>query len=255
MTQSSSDQPAQIDQVRAVIAQFEAIGLSDHREADFLRSCESMLSLRGRVTPGMERWMLHILETGGPKMPTPATLDEIRRIEEYLPDAGVQEDLLLSARDLLKFGRELTARHREAVEDVILRISRSRREGDLREGELRALAFSRQVLDGYPLVYRRERYRSFETAYAVCNKFESGEKVTRVDWEALVSVAARLRDIAHPKFEIGDLLYAKHLDKIVVVVSLPAPGSNGEVCYRVLLDGALTMVNQAGLRTRIPRGD
>ena len=253
MSQVPNEHAPLIERVRSLISDFERAGRGERREVSFLRSCEEMISKRGGVTANMSRWLDHILQKGGPKEPSEAAREEIERLESYLPDAGVHAEIIQNACDILRDGREISERFRETLSDTLLVIERSRREGPLRVNEARALGFARTVLDGYSVGYRSERPRSFSVGYEVCNKFEAGQEVSRTDWNALTSAAPRLREIANPRFEVGELLYHKPLGKIVVVTSLPEPDARGDVCYNVLVDGEVKLTPLVSLRVRIPR--
>lgn len=249
-----SDAAQLLYRVKSVLSLYEEAGLGAAREASFLRSCSEMIEKRGTVTVNMTRWLDALLAQGGPQRPSDESADLADRLDALLPEAGIHAEFISSTVQRLRSGRTISERHTAAVEKVAQRILDARSKGDLTEGETRALSFARIVLFGYSTSYTRERPQTFANAHAVCEKIERGEKIGRVEWDALVSAATRLKDIANPKFSVGDLVYLKTQDKPVLIVGLPDSSDDGTVSYSVLCDGQILQVSQAYLRTRFPRG-
>ena len=250
MTQG--DEELLICRVKSLLDRYESAGQVSTREADFLRACKKMIETRGRVTPNMERWLNSLMAAGSPVAPAVESLALAAKMQDLLPEAGVHSEFLVGTIARLQSGKSISDRYRAAVDKVVLWIESSREKGSLTANELRALSMAKRILDGYTLHYRIERSLSFNTAYRICRKFEMGEEINRAEWQTLVSVAARVREAAYPKFEVGDLAYVK--GRPVLILSPIDVDNYGSVLYNVLDEGVSVKFLSSDLRSRAPRG-
>jgi len=246
------DEETLVCQIKSLLAKYESAGQASTREVDFLQACVRMMQTSGRVTPNMERWLNSLLAAGGPSAPTDESLALAAKLQDLLTEAGVHTEFLEGTIARVQSGKPISARYRAAVDKVVLWIEGSREKGALTADELRALSMSKRILDGYAMHYRMERSSSFNTAYGICKKFEMGEEINRAEWQTLVSVAARVREAAYPKFEVGDLAYCS--GRPVLILSPIDVDNFGNIVYNILDDGMSVKFRAADLRSRTPRG-
>lgn len=250
-----SDGRYSAESITAMIGQYEAAGLGSTREVSFLRSCESMIRSRGWVTSNMERWLIGIMDRGGPNAVSKESLDLAADLETSLADAGTKRDFLADMISSLRAGKTLTPRQIKAVFAVHDSVKSCREKGnmELTPGEVRAMKLAALVVRGYSHGYVNARPGSFMRASAIVDKFVNEGRINRVDWDDISSVVARLREIAYPKHAAGDLLYIKGSESAVVVLEEVSVSTNGDVGHVVLHDGKQVFVSLDRLRTRISR--
>ena len=240
--------------IAAVIAAFEAAGLSDSREVSFLRSCDQMLAKRGHVTPQMHGWLDQLLKSGGPRLPSAEDAELADLLASSVEEAGTQSKFMSNVIARLRAGQPIGDRQRKAVLDLHERVQRTRGMGDLTQSELRAMSLAHLVRLGYSHGYISARPGSFIRADEIWVRFRDTGFINRVDWETISTIMARLRDVAYPKHSPGDLLYLKPHHVPVVVIDPVSVNEWGTVGHNVLIEGRQLFVSLDLLRTRAPRG-
>jgi hypothetical protein len=218
MADSLDEMVNRLYRVKLLLADYQA-RKPDSRETQFLAACADMIERRGGVTARMDGWLEQLLAQGAPRQPTQEDLDLAERAESSAPIAGVQGEFLLEMAQKLKVGDKITDRQRAAVSTLVEKLSAET--AALTADELRAVDMARRIELGYSTYYLQERPTAYSRARAVINAREEGRDVTRADFDALLSVFGRLRDVAYPKIKKGDLVFQRGTEDAVLVVSLP----------------------------------
>jgi len=223
----------------------------DARETQFLGSCVDMLEKRGYVTGGMQSWLDSLLEKGPPAAATEEMLLLAEQIESAAQHAGARQEFMQDMATRLRSGTPLTEKQGKLAQDVLARVNRAPADSPLTELEMRAMSMAQKVLHGYSVAYRMERPGSFARAQTIIDAYTAKGTISRVDWDDLTSIIARLRELAHPRYESGKLVHFRNKGQVGIVYGLPEVDHAGLIKYNVLIDGVVSSVEMTILRSRM----
>jgi hypothetical protein len=223
----------------------------DARETQFLGSCIDMLEKRGYVTGGMQSWLDSLLDKGPPAAATEEMLLLAEQLESASQHAGARQAFMQDMASRLRSGTALTEKQDKLAQSVLARVNRAPADAPLTEREMRALSMAQKVLHGYSIAYRMERPGSFGRAQSIIDAYIAQGTISRVDWDDLTSIIARLRELAYPRYESGKLVHLRNKAQVGIVYGLPEVDHAGLVKYNVLIDGVVSSVEMTILRSRV----
>ena len=226
-----------LSEAENLIQIYQAMGLQETREMQFLSDMILRLNAGKPLSSGMRKWFDSLVEAGAPSLDQTS----IKRIDTLLEgeDAKHRESVLNDFRRQLQSGRQLSERQKKFLDIIGEEIQ------DLRDGKGFQITDEQKVtlercnafFVGTSPYYWAHRRGTANMLWSIFDQYKNTHRVTQKQFETVCNVfKVKLGKIEKPRFQEGDLAFlCKGSEKLpCVIMSALEVTDTGEFKYEIL---------------------
>ena len=265
--------------LKARVAEYEAAGLGDHRNARFARDMIARAARKKWFSAAQRKWVMSIIEDD---LPTPKNAELVARIDEALEVVGLSprtKEVLNDFRGKAFNGWALSEKQTSFMENLLTEASDIAKRGPWcpTAEEIEKIRLCIDLAKRYDEGYF---YSHGGLAKAVAkgrlflNEGATGEAASKFGFDEwcmnhlFKQFKTPLSELANPKHPAGEMRWApvrtyfavgpwnrgfKTTWHFSMVVDAPVVDDKGQVAYPMIVDGSFTNVASSNIKKRQPK--